>query len=139
MRSLAFNRVYFIFFYVSTVVLMVTYIASVILFEKSKFPQWYGIVFLISNIWFILLTFLNMCVFSKVAYQFKNILYEGNEKAKTKANVVSSIILFLMILELICLIYFIVSWYPAFKNGGESPQLNIKQIMYWHNDFFWPF
>jgi len=71
------------------------------------------------------LLFLNMCVFSKVAYQFKNILYEGNEKAKTKAKVVSSIILFLMILELVCLIYFIVSWYPAF-NGGETPQLNIK-------------
>jgi len=80
-QSIQWNRIFFIFFYVSTVFILVSFTVEVILLEYYNFPDFYAYVYIITGIWYIVVNAFIMFVLGRTASNFNKMLYEGNEKA----------------------------------------------------------
>jgi len=80
-HSIKWNRIFFIFFYVSTVFILVSFTIEVILLEYYNFPDFYAYVYIITGIWYIVVNCFIMFVLGRTSSNFNKMLYEGNEKA----------------------------------------------------------
>ena len=83
-------------------------------------------IIVIVGVWFGIVNTIMAYIFFKTANIFKNLLLEGNQREKRKANVVISLIIFLMLAETV---YWSTKTYIWFKIFSvEDPKYTINDV-----------